>query len=123
MTDWRLRECDYGQRNGTAAADPLANRDAHLDEPYPGGESWRQAVHRSAGSSATFRCGGPVRRLAGVPPPGVPIGRSSRTRRVMRRIRTGRGLRIVDALADRWGAGGDELGRVVWFEVTGKPGD
>ncbi len=35
----------------------------------------------------------------------------------------GRGLRIVDALADRWGHGGDELGRVVWFEVTGKPDD
>jgi anti-sigma regulatory factor (Ser/Thr protein kinase) len=29
----------------------------------------------------------------------------------------GRGLRIVDALADRWGHTGDELGRVVWFEV------
>jgi serine/threonine-protein kinase RsbW len=35
----------------------------------------------------------------------------------------GRGLRIVDALADGWGHGGDELGRVVWFEITGKPGD
>jgi serine/threonine-protein kinase RsbW len=35
----------------------------------------------------------------------------------------GRGLRIVDALADGWGHGGDELGRVVWFELTGKPGD
>ncbi|MGO8961333.1 MAG: ATP-binding protein [Streptosporangiaceae bacterium] len=34
----------------------------------------------------------------------------------------GRGLRIVDTLADRWGHGGDELGRVVWFEVTGRPG-
>jgi anti-sigma regulatory factor (Ser/Thr protein kinase) len=33
----------------------------------------------------------------------------------------GRGLRIVDVLADRWGHCGDELGRVVWFEVTGKP--
>jgi hypothetical protein len=33
----------------------------------------------------------------------------------------GRGLRIVDALADRWGHTGDELGRVVWFEITGKP--
>jgi len=29
----------------------------------------------------------------------------------------GRGLRIVDALADRWGHTGNELGRVVWFEV------
>jgi serine/threonine-protein kinase RsbW len=33
----------------------------------------------------------------------------------------GRGLRIVDALASGWGYGGDERGRVVWFEVTGKP--
>jgi serine/threonine-protein kinase RsbW len=30
----------------------------------------------------------------------------------------GRGLRIVDALAGRWGHSGDELGRVVWFDVT-----
>jgi anti-sigma regulatory factor (Ser/Thr protein kinase) len=35
----------------------------------------------------------------------------------------GRGLRIVDALADGWGHGGDELGRVVWFEITGKSDD
>jgi anti-sigma regulatory factor (Ser/Thr protein kinase) len=35
----------------------------------------------------------------------------------------GRGLRIVDTLADRWGHGGDELGRVVWFEVAGKSDD
>jgi hypothetical protein len=35
----------------------------------------------------------------------------------------GRGLRIVDALAGGWGHYGDELGRVVWFEITGKPGD
>lgn len=33
----------------------------------------------------------------------------------------GRGLRIVDVLADSWGHSGDELGRVVWFEVTSKP--
>jgi len=35
----------------------------------------------------------------------------------------GRGLRIVDALADGWGHGGDELSRVVWFEITAKPDD
>jgi anti-sigma regulatory factor (Ser/Thr protein kinase) len=29
----------------------------------------------------------------------------------------GRGLRIVDALAAKWGHAGDELGRVVWFEI------
>ena len=31
----------------------------------------------------------------------------------------GRGLLIVDTLAAKWGYGGDELGRVVWFEVEG----
>jgi anti-sigma regulatory factor (Ser/Thr protein kinase) len=33
----------------------------------------------------------------------------------------GRGLRIVEVLADRWGHAGDELGRTVWFEITVKP--
>jgi broad specificity phosphatase PhoE len=45
--DWRLRECDYGERNG-AEADPDAA--AFLDTPYPGGESWRQAVQRVGAS-------------------------------------------------------------------------
>jgi serine/threonine-protein kinase RsbW len=35
---------------------------------------------------------------------------------------SGRGLQIVDALATSWGHTGDELGRVVWFEVTVKTG-
>ncbi len=41
--DWRLRECDFGERNGEHA-----NNDAvsFLNTPYPGGESWRQAVRR-----------------------------------------------------------------------------
>jgi anti-sigma regulatory factor (Ser/Thr protein kinase) len=30
---------------------------------------------------------------------------------------TGRGLRIVDSLSDRWGADGDERGKTVWFEI------
>jgi 2,3-bisphosphoglycerate-dependent phosphoglycerate mutase len=46
LLDWRLRECDYGIHNGTAAAALLARRADHLDDPYPGGESWRQAVTR-----------------------------------------------------------------------------
>jgi broad specificity phosphatase PhoE len=37
LLDWRLRECDYGELNGT----PKGHRDAH-----PGGESWQQAVAR-----------------------------------------------------------------------------
>jgi anti-sigma regulatory factor (Ser/Thr protein kinase) len=36
------------------------------------------------------------------------------------RLTGGRGLRIVEMLADRWGHTGDELGRLVWFELTDK---
>ncbi|GII80203.1 hypothetical protein Sru01_51850 [Sphaerisporangium rufum] len=46
LHDWRLRECDYGDRNGMPAAQLHRSRSEHLDRPYPGGESWRQAVHR-----------------------------------------------------------------------------
>jgi 2,3-bisphosphoglycerate-dependent phosphoglycerate mutase len=46
LHDWRLRECDYGSRNGMPAAEMHARRRDHLDVPYPDGESWRQAVTR-----------------------------------------------------------------------------
>ena len=46
LLDWRLRECDYGRRNGMPAAELHAGRRRHLDQPYPAGESWRQAVTR-----------------------------------------------------------------------------
>ena len=46
LHDWRLRECDYGDQNGMPTAELHRNRRHHLDQPYPGGESWRQAVHR-----------------------------------------------------------------------------
>jgi 2,3-bisphosphoglycerate-dependent phosphoglycerate mutase len=46
LHDWRLRECDYGDANGAPAAEVHHDRAAYIDRPYPGGESWRQAVHR-----------------------------------------------------------------------------
>jgi len=46
LHDWRLRECDYGQRNGMPVTELHAGRREHLDQPYPGGESWRQATAR-----------------------------------------------------------------------------
>lgn len=46
LHDWRLRECDYGRDNGMPSGELQAGRRDHLDEPYPGGESWRQAVAR-----------------------------------------------------------------------------
>jgi 2,3-bisphosphoglycerate-dependent phosphoglycerate mutase len=43
---WRLRECAYGEQNGGAAAELHRHRRQHVDAPYPGGESWRQAIQR-----------------------------------------------------------------------------
>src|SRR5436189_3541202 len=43
--DARLRECNYGQLNG-APVEEIEPRERYIDEPYPGGESWRQAVDR-----------------------------------------------------------------------------
>ena len=46
LCDWRLRECDYGDRNGGPAVEHVRDRGRFLDTPYPGGESWRAAVSR-----------------------------------------------------------------------------
>lgn len=46
LHDWRLRECNYGALNGQPVRALHRDRRRHLDEPYPNGESWRQAVAR-----------------------------------------------------------------------------
>jgi len=45
-SDWRLRECDYRVLNRQPAAELHRDRRRYLDTPYPGGESWRQAIGR-----------------------------------------------------------------------------
>jgi broad specificity phosphatase PhoE len=45
--DARLRECDYGQLNGASVEQVTAVRRRHVDEPFPGGESYRQVVERT----------------------------------------------------------------------------
>jgi broad specificity phosphatase PhoE len=45
--DARLRECDYGFLNGRPVSEVQAVRAGHLDEPFPGGESYRQVVERT----------------------------------------------------------------------------
>jgi alpha-ribazole phosphatase/probable phosphoglycerate mutase len=45
--DWRLRETNYGLRNGMPTKELHANRAAHVNSPYPGGESWREAADRT----------------------------------------------------------------------------
>jgi broad specificity phosphatase PhoE len=47
--DRRLRECDYGKWNGMPRTQLEAERIRRIDVPFPGGESWRDAVHRHAG--------------------------------------------------------------------------
>jgi alpha-ribazole phosphatase/probable phosphoglycerate mutase len=61
MADPRLRECNYGEQNG--ASDPLHDRAARIDIPYPGGESWRQAVERVAGFLGELRREGERERV------------------------------------------------------------
>ncbi len=46
LRDWRLRECDYGDLNGSPADVVHGDRLRHVDLAYPGGESWRHAVAR-----------------------------------------------------------------------------
>ena len=46
--DWRLRECNYGELNGRPVAELDAAKATRVDEPYPGGESYRQVVERVA---------------------------------------------------------------------------
>lgn len=45
--DARLRECDYGALNGAPVARLAAERSRRVDEPFPGGESYRQVVERT----------------------------------------------------------------------------
>jgi broad specificity phosphatase PhoE len=44
--DPRLRECNYGRFNGTAAAQLVADRLRYIKQPYPQGESYCQVVAR-----------------------------------------------------------------------------
>jgi 2,3-bisphosphoglycerate-dependent phosphoglycerate mutase len=48
IADERLRECNYGDLNGTTQ--PVdEDRTKRIDLPYPSGETWRQAVERVTG--------------------------------------------------------------------------
>ena len=44
--DWRLRECDYGELTGGPAERVAAEVKAHIDDPFPGGESYQDVVGR-----------------------------------------------------------------------------
>ena len=46
LLDWRLRECNYGELNGMPRDRVHVDRLARLAAPFPGGESWQEAVGR-----------------------------------------------------------------------------
>ena len=46
--DPRLRECNYGRMNGSRNEEQQPLRVEHIDIPWPGGESYRQVVARTA---------------------------------------------------------------------------
>jgi broad specificity phosphatase PhoE len=50
--DARLRECNYGALNGMPVAELRALRAAHVDEPFPGGQSYGEVM---AGMRAFLR--------------------------------------------------------------------
>jgi broad specificity phosphatase PhoE len=45
--DARLRECNYGSRNGMARSRLETERAEHVDVPWPNGESYRDVVERT----------------------------------------------------------------------------
>lgn len=47
IEDPRLRECDYGELNGRPVSEIEAERLRRIDEPFPGGESYRDVVERT----------------------------------------------------------------------------
>jgi 2,3-bisphosphoglycerate-dependent phosphoglycerate mutase len=49
VADPRLRECNYGTMNGRPRVELDVLRRSKIDEPWPGGESWREAVERVHG--------------------------------------------------------------------------
>ncbi len=47
LQDPRLRECDYGALNGAPVDEVATVRRRHVEEPFAGGESYRQVVERT----------------------------------------------------------------------------
>ena len=61
--DPRLRECDYGDLNGMPVARLAAERARHIDDPFPGGQSYRQVVEATRGFLLDLAAGWDGRRV------------------------------------------------------------
>jgi 2,3-bisphosphoglycerate-dependent phosphoglycerate mutase len=94
LADWRLRECDFGTRNGSSAADVKADRLDHCNRPYPGGESHAQAIARVMGCLADLPSRWDDRRV-------MLIGHLA-TYRALEHVTTGRSVRDLVADTFTW---------------------
>ncbi|GAA4219797.1 histidine phosphatase family protein [Actinocatenispora rupis] len=100
LYDWRLRECDFGTRNGSPAAEVKEDRLDFCDRRYPGGESHAEAVARVARFLADLPTRWAGRRV-------LLIGHLA-TYRALEHVTTGRGVRDLVAEAFEWRAEGWE---------------
>ncbi len=100
LYDWRLRECDFGTRNGSPAAEVKADRLDFCDRPYPGGESHAQAIGRVVRFLADLPTRWAGRRV-------MVIGHLA-TYRALERVTTGRTVQDLVADTFEWQAHGWE---------------
>lgn len=100
LYDWRLRECDFGTRNGTPAGEVKADRLDYCERPYPGGESHGQAIARVTGLLADLPTRWAGRRV-------MLIGHLA-TYRALEHVTTGRSVRYLVAADFEWRAEGWE---------------
>ena len=94
LYDWRLRECDFGTRNGSPAADVKEDRLDFCDRPYPGGESHDQAIARVARFLADLPTRWAGQRV-------MLIGHLA-TYRALEHVTTGRAVRELVADSFEW---------------------
>jgi 2,3-bisphosphoglycerate-dependent phosphoglycerate mutase len=99
LHDWRLRECDFGARNGSPSAE-FGDRLNFCDRPYPGGESHSQAIARVARFLADLPSRWAGRRV-------MLIGHLA-TYRALEQVANGRSVRELVAASFEWQANGWE---------------
>jgi len=100
LYDWRLRECDFGTRNGSPGAEVKKDRLDYCDRPYPGGESHAQAIARVTRFLADLPTRWAGRRV-------MLIGHLA-TYRALEHVTTGLSVREVVAAPFEWQAQGWE---------------